>query len=92
MRKPRRSPRIERSRPVPRRLSLLKTSSTRASLVIPAAHWAETTTVPAGGEVLGRDRQEAMDEPWQTLIWLLGQTLLAEASNHAYLNPSWWTL
>src|SRR5437870_12496624 len=29
---------------VPRRLSLLKTSSTRASLVIPAAHWAETTT------------------------------------------------
>jgi hypothetical protein len=33
-------------------LSLLKTSSTRASLVIPAAHWAETTTVPAVGEVL----------------------------------------
>jgi hypothetical protein len=51
-------------------------------LVIPAAHWAETTTVPAVGEVLRRDRQEAMDEPWQTLIGLLGQTLLAEASNH----------
>ena len=33
-----------------------------------------------------------MDEPWQTLIGLLGQTLLAEASNHAYLNLSWWTL
>jgi hypothetical protein len=44
------------------------------------------------GEVLRRDRQEAMDEPWQALIGLLGQTLLAEASNHAYLNPSWWTL
>src|SRR5262249_57632939 len=29
---------------VPRRLSLLKTSSTRASLVIPAAHWAEWRT------------------------------------------------
>src|SRR6266851_2485687 len=40
---------------VPRRLSLLKTSSTLASLVIPAAHWAETTTVPAVGEVLRRD-------------------------------------
>jgi len=24
--------------------------------VIPAAHWAETTTVPAVGEVLRRDR------------------------------------
>ena len=93
MRKPRRSPRIERSRHRCRGgLSLLKTSSTRASLVIPAAHWAETTTVPAVGEVLRRDRQGAMDEPWQTLIGLLGQTLLAEASNHAYLNPSWWTL
>jgi len=44
------------------------------------------------GEVLRRDRQEAMDEPWQTLIGLLGQTLLAEASNQAYLNPGWWTL
>jgi hypothetical protein len=33
-----------------------------------------------------------MDEPWQTLIGLLGRTLLAEASNHAHLNPSWWTL
>src|SRR5215471_8528008 len=43
---------------VPRRLSLLKTSSTRASLVIPAAHWAETTTVPAVGEVLRRDRKD----------------------------------
>jgi hypothetical protein len=42
---------------VPRRLSLLKISSTRASLVIPAAHWAETTTVPAVGEVLRRDRR-----------------------------------
>jgi integrase len=31
-------------------LSLLKTSSTRASLVIPAARWAETTTVPAVGD------------------------------------------
>jgi hypothetical protein len=40
---------------VPRRLSLLKIS-TRASLVIPGAHWAETT-VPAMGEVLRRDRQ-----------------------------------
>jgi hypothetical protein len=49
-------------------------------------------TVPAVGEVLRRDRQEAMDEPWQTLIGLLGQTLLAEASNQAYLNPGWWTL
>src|SRR6516225_12374480 len=58
---------------VPRRLSLSETSSTRASLVIPAAHWAETTTVPAVGEVLRRDRQDAMDGPWQTLIGLLGQ-------------------
>jgi hypothetical protein len=33
-----------------------------------------------------------MDEPWQTLIGLLGQTLPAEASNQAYLNPGWWTL
>jgi hypothetical protein len=33
-----------------------------------------------------------MDEPWQTRIGLLGQTLLAEASNHAHLNPSWWML
>jgi hypothetical protein len=63
-----------------------------ASLVISAAHWAETTTVPAEGEVLRRDRQETMDEPWQTLIGRLGQTLLVEASNHAHLNPSWWTL
>ena len=29
--------------------------------MIPAAHWAETTTVPAVGEVLRRDRQEAME-------------------------------
>jgi len=62
---------------VPRRLSLLKTSSTRASLVIPAAHWAETTTVPAVGEVLRRDRKDAMDGPWQTLIGLLGQPATA---------------
>ena len=82
----------DRDTQVPKLLSPLKTSSTRASLVIPAAHWAETTTVPAVGEVLRRDRQEAMDEPWQTLIGLLGQTLLAEASNQAYLNPGWWTL
>jgi len=47
-------------------------------LVIPAAHWAEIT-VAAVGEVLRRDMQEARDEPWQTLIALLGQTLLAEA-------------
>jgi hypothetical protein len=42
---------------VPRRLSLVKTSSTRASLVIPAAHWAKTPTIPAVGEVLRGDRQ-----------------------------------
>src|SRR6516225_9621152 len=52
---------------VPRRLSLLKTSSTRASLVIPAAHWAETTTVPAVGEVLRRDRQETIDHTTRNL-------------------------
>jgi hypothetical protein len=32
----------DRDTGVPRQLSLLKTSSTRASLVIPTAHWAET--------------------------------------------------
>ena len=26
-------------------------------MVIPAAHWAETTTVPAVGEILRRDRR-----------------------------------
>jgi hypothetical protein len=63
---------------VPRRLSFLKTSSTRASSVIPAAHWAETTTVPPVGEVLRRHRKDAMDGPWQTLIGRLGRTLLAD--------------
>src|SRR5215472_7677800 len=82
---------------VPRRLSLLKTSSTRASLVIPAAHWAETITVPAVGEVLRRDRQDAMDGPWQTLIGLLGQPataltvksgLLLGPEAQSFQNPS----
>jgi hypothetical protein len=65
-RKPRRSPRIERfATQVPRRLSLLKTSSTRASLVVPAAHWEETTTVPAvGGFEKGDNYRDRKSFTW----------------------------
>ena len=47
---------------------------TRARLVVPAAHWAETTAVPAVGEVLRRDllarladSVELHDQPIQLL-------------------------
>jgi hypothetical protein len=39
------------------------------------------------GEVLRRDRQEAMDEPWQTLIGLLGQTLLCRSVEPRVSKP-----